>query len=963
VVVRRASLLAAVAAAVAASGIVAASGADLPSDVRPLASLPGCGGGGSGSKGGGDVLRPGLLDGVCRIPLVLSTAGAPGERRLFSFVLPPPSSPSSSSSSARPYSTQIFLTATDGAAELALYKPGGEPIADRLDGPPDELATPAVEGIDGAREEAFLALGADAEPGSYFLSVKALAGTPRAELSVTTTPSSVRLAEEDRRALAEVADQCCAAGGGGSDGGKATNLPFCSSSANGGFNMASSSAADDWRADLCHTAPNACDAKGHLVRLSLRGAGLSCPTGFPRALAALPALRALDVSRSDFHAQPFNEVERIVAAARSGDSDQPSFAALLESLRVADSNLGGALGCTLLQGSRLRVLDARGNALDGPVPGCLMQSPRLAELYLGRNKLSGPLPEPDSESEAATPSALVALSIDNQQNAAPLEASVEGGMSAFLAQLPSLRYLDVAGNPGLGPWQLSSSSPPKLGFVNASASGLEGQLPDPLPRGLWMLAVSDNPRLGGLLPDLSRSKGLATFAAARCAFTGPLPVSLPSSLRSLDLGRNNLSSSSPQLVLPASLEVLVLDDNPGLALDLSSSPGLFDGGGATDNLVELRLANTSFTGALPPALARAPNLRMLSLAHNRLSGKLPEDWSAARSLEFIDVSENKIGGPVPPSLARLPSLRALHLGNNRLEGTLAPFADALAAKENRILDFNVSGNAGIRGPVPQALDRLALFDAEGVATLQTPPAPLPSGLATMAATRVLALDNMSLKGPFPTWLVTKTPPVRSACACRVDVRLNGANMRLQCPQEGTAATAVSDLEWQVASDLGWECVSPRSGALLLTDVLSSPSVSAAAANRDDAWTIGDGGLPSGGAARAGAIAAIVIAFSLVVTVALGAGWWFFWGGRQWWRGRGGGGVSPRRGGAGGAIKKQGATPFHDMAKAKNSCGGGGGAVSVSAAATGGGDAGAPLPSTLSTATSQGFLLDHAQNNI
>jgi Leucine-rich repeat (LRR) protein len=959
-------LLAMVVAAAACVRVVAAA------DLRAIAaSSPGCGGGKS------NVLSAGLLDGACRVRI--PAAGSRGERRFFSFALPPPSS--SSSLAARPFSTQLYVSGVGGVGaqqvQMALYKPGSAvPLAERLDGPPDELAAPAFEVAGGGARgsDAFLALGPDAEPGTYVVAVSSPSpGAGAVELRVTTTPSSVRLAEEDRRALSGVAQECCESGEG----------VFCSAVAPIALASSSSSSfnSDDWRADLCHTAPNACDAEGHLTRLlSLRAAGLSCPMGFPRGLAALPALRELDVSENDFHGQPFNEVERLLplveeeGGAPSSPSSSPSFAKL-EALRVARSNLAGSLGCV----PRLRVLDACGNHLDGPLPGCLLRGGvhgKLTELYLGGNSLSlGVALGAAAASSSSNSSLLVALSLDNQRAGGAVAAAaaepLEGpptAVAALLARLPLLRFLDLSGNPGLGPWRLLSDDgannddnavplplPPNLDHLNVSATGLEGQLPRRLPKSLSVVDVSDNRKLGGPLPDLSASPRLAAFAATRCAFEGPLPRMSPA-LRALDVSGNQLSgptSAAATAALPDALEVLVISDNPGLTGELSQLVG-----GDVD-LVELRAANCSLSGAFPEALARAPNLRMLSVRRNNIGGRLPSDWSGARSLEFLVAGENQIGGSVPASLARVASLRVLRLGFNRLEGTLEAFADALDPDQNRLLDVNVSGNAALRGTVPQALEKLALFDTAGVA-LQTPPAPLPSGIATPMPSRILALDHTSLSGPFPEWIISAVPPVRAACACRVAVSLNGPSMRLQCPSEAEASS-VSDLEWQVASDLGYECSVRRGQRVPLTDVLTSPSVAAAAANRDDAWTVGDGGgVPGGGgsgSARAGAIAGIVIAGLLVATVALGLVGWFYCGGQRRWHER-------RRGDADGRVGKP--MPFHDAAAAKAKDSRGGGAVSVAATAAAAAAGGAQLQSALSTATSQGFLLDPSQahsNNI
>ena len=568
----------------------------------------------------------------------------------------------------------------------------------------------------------------------------------------------------------------------------------------------------EWRSDLCHTAPNACDAQGRITRLGLRNAGLRCPGGFPRAFGELAALRHADLSGNDFGGQPFNEVERALAASES-----------LTSLLVADSNLAGAIGCGAAQMGRLRVLDARDNRLDGAVPACLLSGGgggtagdggrggkgRLAELYLGGNALGGPLPALGAGGNGS----LVALSLDNQRGtglqkaalprggaaaAAAAAAARDGGPAALLAKNPALRFLDIGGNPDVGPWRLPSDAPvalASLAYLNVSSTGLVGAAPERLPEPLWLL----------------------------------------------------------------------------------------------------------------------------------------------------DASNNGLTGPLPAALARQPALVSLRLGGNRLDGTLQAFADALPPT-NRILELNVSGNARLHGPVPDFLASLALFDVSAAAG------------APAAQPRALALDGTSLSGPFPSWLVTRVPPVRAACACPVAVAVGGPDSRLQCPDEGSAR--VSDLEWQVASDLSYECWRGRGqGHIPLVDVLTSPSEEEALAARDrgEAWTIGDGGLPAEPSRRAGAIAGIVIGCVLgVVLLAGGAAAWLLRG-RRWFQAR--------------RAREAQMASMWSAAKLKSSCGGqavAGGVVGTTSGGDGGGG-GAPggetmLPSMLSTATSVVGLLEHPSAN-
>ena len=56
-----------------------------------------------------------------------------------------------------------------------------------------------------------------------------------------------------------------------------------------------------WQQDLCHTPPNLCDAKGRLLSLALRDAGLKCGS-FPKELGKLASLQRMDLSNNEFQA-------------------------------------------------------------------------------------------------------------------------------------------------------------------------------------------------------------------------------------------------------------------------------------------------------------------------------------------------------------------------------------------------------------------------------------------------------------------------------------------------------------------------------------------------------------------------------------------------------------------------------------------------------------------------------------
>jgi hypothetical protein len=193
---------------------------------RSISSFPGCGGGKGPAFSG--ALSAGLFD--CHI----RDQGVPaGEQRLYALTLPSssasaaPASSTAPSSSPRPFSTLVYLRVHNGEAQMSLYKPGGSDGGAAAGGAPDEAATPTLD-AGAASSESFLALGPDAPAGTYVVAVRATRGAPSLDLEVVTTPSGVRLADEDRRALLAVVDECCVGGGTARDDELEATLPFCS---------------------------------------------------------------------------------------------------------------------------------------------------------------------------------------------------------------------------------------------------------------------------------------------------------------------------------------------------------------------------------------------------------------------------------------------------------------------------------------------------------------------------------------------------------------------------------------------------------------------------------------------------------------------------------------------------------------------------------------------------------------
>jgi hypothetical protein len=95
--------------------------------------------------------------------------------------------------------------------------------------------------------------------------------------------------------------------------------------------------------------------------------------------------------------------------------------------------------------------------------------------------------------------------------------------------------------------------------------------------------------------------------------------------------------------------------------------------------------------------------------------------------------------------------------------------------------------------------------------------PGPGGLS-VPAPRVLDFSDNQLSGKWPVWFLSSVPAVQQGCDCPVYIKVNGDDMRLECPWP----TNVTDYYWQVASTAQYSCWD-GSEARQVTDFLASPS--------------------------------------------------------------------------------------------------------------------------------------------
>ena len=232
--------------------------------------------------------------------------------------------------------------------------------------------------------------------------------------------------------------------------------------------------------------------------------------------------------------------------------------------------------------------------------------------------------------------------------------------------------------------ELSGPIPPELG--NLSDLGL--------------LSLGGTEISGPIPPELGNLSNLRSLFLESNELSGPIPPELGnlSNLRSLFLGWNELSGSiPPKLGALPHLQYLRLSDN---ALAGSIPPEL----GNLAHIEWLVLASNRLSGAIPPELGSLSELTQLDVADNALTGSIPSELGGLSELTQLDVAENAIAGPIPPELGNLTKLHGLFLEFNDLVGGLPSEFGGLAD----LRELNVSGNAGLTGPLPAGLTDLRL---------------------------------------------------------------------------------------------------------------------------------------------------------------------------------------------------------------------------------------------------------------
>ncbi|KAL6873587.1 hypothetical protein ACP4OV_013669 [Aristida adscensionis] len=553
---------------------------------------------------------------------------------------------------------------------------------------------------------------------------------------------------------------------------------------------------------------------------NLTVAACALPGPVPAALAAMPALRHLNLSTNNlsaaFPAPPPGGAAPYFPALEVADfynnnlsGPLPPFGAA-HARRLRHLNLGGnyftggipeAFGDV----AALEYLGLNGNWLTGRVPPSLGRLTRLRELYLGYfNQYDGGVPP-----EFGQLVSLVKLDMGSCNLTGPIPPELGG-----LAQLDTL-FLQMN--------RLSGEIPPELGglknllSLDLSINELTGEIPATLVNltNVKLINLFRNHLRGGVPGFVGDFPELEVLQLWENNFTGYLPAGLGKNgrLKTLDMSINHLTGPiPPDLCAGRRLQVLVLMDN-----------GLFgpipDSLGGCKTLQRVRLGKNFLSGPVPAGLFNLPQANMLELTDNLLTGELP-DVIGGDKLGILQLGNNGIGGRIPPAIGNLPALQTLSLESNNFSGALPPEIGRLRNLSKLIASGNLLTGAippeltrcgslatldlscnGLSGEIPDGITSLKILCTLNVSRNRLS-GELPPAMPNMTSLTTLDVSYNLLSGPVP---MQGQFLVFNASSFAGNPGLCGGPLADACPPPaaGGAGSPFSLRRWDAKKTLVW----------------------------------------------------------------------------------------------------------------------------------------------------------------
>ena len=235
-----------------------------------------------------------------------------------------------------------------------------------------------------------------------------------------------------------------------------------------------------------------------------------------------------------------------------------------------------------------------------------------------------------------------------------------------------------------------------------------GNLPDSLLSAATHVEMQSNQLTGAVPTELGRVSSLIYLDLSSNLLAGRVPSELASlpNLFALLLSSNTLTGSLP-----------IEFDKDGafnslLTFDISKNmlTGTMRGFGKAGDLFTIILDDNQLSGQLPSQLGMLPTLAHLGLRNNNLTGSVPSE-TGGLSVSVVQLDNNFLTGSLPTELGLLRGqiwkgqnleFVRFSVSNNSLTGSV-PSELGLLASNGILVDFNISGNPGMTGVLPEEL--------------------------------------------------------------------------------------------------------------------------------------------------------------------------------------------------------------------------------------------------------------------
>ncbi|XP_031120722.1 probable leucine-rich repeat receptor-like serine/threonine-protein kinase At3g14840 [Ipomoea triloba] len=279
----------------------------------------------------------------------------------------------------------------------------------------------------------------------------------------------------------------------------------------------------------------------------------------------------------------------------------------------------------------VRLINLRGQDLQGVLPPALVKLPFLKRIDLNRNYLSGTIPL----EWASMKLELISVAVNR----------LSGPIPKYLGNIKTLTYLNLKYN------MFNGSVPPELGkLVNLQNLFLSGNyLTGELPKELNALTKLIEFRLSsnnftGKLPSFQSFKNLQKLEVQASGFEGPIP--------------QNISVST------SFTELRISDLNGG---GVSGFPTFTN----MTAMTKLMLRRCNISGKIHD-LANMKSLEQLDLSFNNLEGGI-DDLQNADKLQYMYLTSNSFSGQIPQWILNRGSTYYTDLSyNNFEENSLSP---------------------------------------------------------------------------------------------------------------------------------------------------------------------------------------------------------------------------------------------------------------------------------------------------